>query len=443
MPRVISVLLLALLLLSSMHALRRSVGGGGWARRITATTQPSRQSTIAPTTGQPRSGPEGEEEAAGRFWSRSYGLPEEALLRSTNNITTRLAQLSAALQQDPDSSRVTAGIVTLPLPDNRTLVVPVHDGMLQSQHAQVLTDSPERALLCAFSPRARHVVTAPSEEERPIDAERFQSLERALAGLNTSSAELLSDALAGTPPARIYRSFVAPRAGRAHILEPVQRAANRTAVQIDLALRQVRADQAQYLRNIDRSMAELEGSGQGEDGEDVGSDGGNGGREMQPRKRVFPLVLVLDNVRSAFNVGSLFRTGETAGIAELITCGISAHPPHPKLRKTAMNSLDVVPTRHFDDTSAALESLRAQGYVIVVMETTSKSQVYTDVDFSGKKVALVLGNEVTGVDTRIMDTADLIIEIPTFGVKNSLNVASAAPIVVFEVLRQWQLKSKS
>ena len=142
------------------------------------------------------------------------------------------------------------------------------------------------------------------------------------------------------------------------------------------------------------------------------------------RDTVHPVVLVLDNIRSAFNVGSMFRSAETAGAAEIITCGITAHPPHPKLRKTAFSAIDTVPFRHFDDTMSAIQQLKMEGYTIVAMETTSKSQVYTQVTYPSK-VALVLGNEVTGVDTQIMDLADIIVQIPTYGIKNSLNVTSA------------------
>lgn len=130
-----------------------------------------------------------------------------------------------------------------------------------------------------------------------------------------------------------------------------------------------------------------------------------------------------------------------------------------------MQSLDVVPTRHFDDVMEMVRTLKEEKYTLVVMETTSKSMKYTTKGLyshveqttehgsdttsnshgSGsngaiqpKKIALVCGNEITGVDTRIMDVCDLMVEIPTFGVKNSLNVASAVPIVLFEVLRQFQ-----
>jgi len=411
----------------------------------------------------------GDSSGGSRFWSRQLDLRERQVTESQNsgpklNISAKLEQLTAVLQEDhPDASGVTNGVVLYPLTgllegESKSLLVPIHDGMLQAQHAKVVNHNHRStAVLCAFSPRAQHVVIAPSEEDRPVDEARFKSLEAALAThANITSAELLSEDLAGTPPVRIYRSFVAPRPGRTHILEPVERAALRTAQQIDLAMRQVRADRAAYLRNTDKpqplpsddadefngavvanKLGNTEGEDEDED-EDVGaSQPQHYSAPIYPhRPVVHPLVLVLDNVRSAFNVGSLFRTAETAGLAEVVTVGITAHPPHPKLRKTAMSAVDVVPSRHFTDIMSAVAQLRSEGYQIVAMETTSRSQRYTQAAY-GNKVALVLGNEVTGVDTRVMEGSDLIVEIPTFGIKNSLNVASAGPIVVFELLRQW------
>jgi 23S rRNA (guanosine2251-2'-O)-methyltransferase len=98
-----------------------------------------------------------------------------------------------------------------------------------------------------------------------------------------------------------------------------------------------------------------------------------------------------------------------------------------------------VPHRHFDDIVHCIEALKREGYSIVAMETTSRSRLYSQVAYP-RNVALVLGNEITGVDTRVMDMADMIVEIPTYGLKNSLNVASAAPVVLFELLRQWALE---
>jgi tRNA G18 (ribose-2'-O)-methylase SpoU len=147
--------------------------------------------------------------------------------------------------------------------------------------------------------------------------------------------------------------------------------------------------------------------------------------------------LILDNVRSAYNVGSILRTAETAGCEEVLCCGFTPTPPHDKLAKTACGADTSVPTRHFPSTLAAVAYSREKGFALVGMETTSRSQSYTAMPYPSK-TALVLGNEVTGVDTAVMDACDALVEIPTFGFKNSLNVASAAPVVVFEVLRQWE-----
>lgn len=187
-----------------------------------------------------------------------------------------------------------------------------------------------------------------------------------------------------------------------------------SAVKIGFLVRQRKAELADYLRNKDRAR----------DAREVA------GVSLQP------LVLVLDNVRSAYNVGSILRTAETAGCQEVVCCGFTPAPPHDKVSKTAFDSAENVPTRHFQSTAAAVESLRADGFTIIGMETTSKSESYVRVAFP-RKTALVLGNEVTGVDTSVMDLCDQLVEIPTFGSKNSLNVASAAPVVIFEVLRQW------
>lgn len=363
-----------------------------------------------------------------RFWTRSYKLPQRngTIIEDNSNPNQRLKDEN---DDSPDFSRVEMGILFSTVSNT---VVPIHDGKLQVQHTTIMPESfrtknmeksnDDLLFLCAFSPRAGQVSVAPVEEERQLDIVRRDALDIALKELSILSEELLSKGTAGTPPARIYRSFCSPKIKAIHILEPIERAANRTAAQIQLALRQLRADEASYLRNTDKAPANMIGS-----------------NDVIGQRVANPVVLVLDNIRSAFNVGSMFRTGETAGVSEIITCGITAHPPHPKLRKTALSATDSVPFRHFDDIMAAIAQLKSEGYVIVAMETTSRSQVYTDVNYP-LKVALVVGNEVTGVDTRVMEAADIIAEIPTYGIKNSLNVASAAPIVVFEVLRQWSNK---
>ena len=150
----------------------------------------------------------------------------------------------------------------------------------------------------------------------------------------------------------------------------------------------------------------------------------------------YPIHLVLDNLRSAFNVGSIFRIADTARIAGIHTCGYTAHPPHAKLEKTALGTLDCIPTQHFETTSAAIEHLRDRNIPIWALETTSTSARYTEVTFP-RQISLVLGNEALGISSEVLRQCDRLIEIPTYGFKNSLNVAAACGVVVFEILRQW------
>ena len=152
-----------------------------------------------------------------------------------------------------------------------------------------------------------------------------------------------------------------------------------------------------------------------------------------------PLYLVLDNLRSAFNVGAIFRTADAARIAGVLTCGYTAHPPHKKLDKTALGTLDFVPTRHFETSSQALDYLRDEGIAVWALETTSHSVCYTEVEYP-QPLALVLGNEALGVDRSTLECCDQMLEIPMYGYKNSLNVAGAAAVACFEVLRQWRAR---
>lgn len=365
-----------------------------------------------------------------RFWTQTTKFEHRNNTGGEVPDISEQVRLASVAQNALDLSRVEMGILFSTLTNT---VVPVHDGQVQIQHTSAIPESfamhrtsgcaeDDVLFLCAFSPRAGQVSLAPIDEERQLDVERRDAIIIALVKLSIPWEDLMTAKFAGTPPARIYRSFCSPRAKAVHILEPVERAADRAAAQIQLALRQLRADEATYLRNVDKASVPTPGFG------------GN-----SEQRKAHPVVLVLDNIRSAFNVGSMFRTGETAGVTEIVTCGITAHPPHPKLRKTALSATDSVPCRHFDDIMVAVATLKEEGHTIVAMETTSRSQLYTDVEYP-LRVALIVGNEVTGVDTRVMEAADIIAEIPTYGQKNSLNVASAASIATFEVLRQWSAK---
>lgn len=151
---------------------------------------------------------------------------------------------------------------------------------------------------------------------------------------------------------------------------------------------------------------------------------------FRPTRR-FPIAAVLDNIRSAYNVGSMFRTAECAYISELVLCGITAQPPHKEVEKTALGTTQLVPWRYFPDTLDAVQTLRKEGWKIAALEITDESIPIQSVREEHFPLALVVGNEVTGVDDRVLAQADLVVEIPQFGKKESLNVAVAFGVAVF------------
>ena len=148
-----------------------------------------------------------------------------------------------------------------------------------------------------------------------------------------------------------------------------------------------------------------------------------------------PIHIVLDNLRSAFNVGSVFRLADAARVAEVIPCGYTAYPPHHKLEQTSLGTTDSVPWRRFDDTVSALADLKAKGVQLVAVETARGASPYHRFEYNFP-VALVLGNEALGVSEAALKTCDAMVEIPVFGYKNSVNVATAAGIVLYELLYQ-------
>lgn len=156
---------------------------------------------------------------------------------------------------------------------------------------------------------------------------------------------------------------------------------------------------------------------------------------FRPPKR-FPIAAVLDNIRSAYNVGSMFRTAECAYISELILCGITAQPPHKEVEKTALGTTQLVPWRYFPDTLEAVRTLKDEGWKIVVLEITDESIPIQSVGAEHFPLALVVGNELSGVDDRVLSQADLVVEIPQFGKKESLNVAVAFGVAVFLLLEK-------
>lgn len=150
-----------------------------------------------------------------------------------------------------------------------------------------------------------------------------------------------------------------------------------------------------------------------------------------------PITIVLDNVRSALNVGSAFRTGDAFAVTELILCGFTAQPPHREILKTALGSTESVAWRHFQSVELAMQTLQAEGKVIYAIEQIEKSISLQDFVVDKKtQYALVFGNEVEGVSEEALKYAVGAIEIPQFGTKHSLNIAVTVGIVTWEWVKQ-------
>lgn len=151
----------------------------------------------------------------------------------------------------------------------------------------------------------------------------------------------------------------------------------------------------------------------------------------------YPIVVVLDNIRSLNNVGSIFRTGDALRVAEVILCGITATPPNNEIHKTALGAEETVAWRYFEKTEDAIDTLRAEGYTICSVEQVENSTMLTDFKtVKSAKYAFVMGNEVKGVQQSVIDKSDVCIEIPQFGTKHSFNVSVSAGIVLWEVFKQ-------
>jgi 23S rRNA (guanosine2251-2'-O)-methyltransferase len=149
-----------------------------------------------------------------------------------------------------------------------------------------------------------------------------------------------------------------------------------------------------------------------------------------------PIVVVLDNVRSAYNTGSVFRTCDGFRVSKIMLCGITSQPPHREIHKTAIGAENTVEWNYFEDTKECIEQLKNEGYRIIGIEQTSSSKSLLELNWeSGTKIGIVLGNEVDGLSENIINMCDEFIEIPQFGTKHSLNVSVAAGIVLWELTR--------
>lgn len=150
-----------------------------------------------------------------------------------------------------------------------------------------------------------------------------------------------------------------------------------------------------------------------------------------------PLIVVLDDVRSMYNVGSVFRTSDAFRVEAIYLCGITACPPHAEIHKTALGAEDTVEWKHFDNTMEAVKKLKEDGYYIYSIEQCEGSTMLQTLQIEPqKKYAVILGNEVKGVKQEVVDNSDSCLEIPQFGTKHSLNVSTTAGMVIWEFAKQ-------
>ena len=150
-----------------------------------------------------------------------------------------------------------------------------------------------------------------------------------------------------------------------------------------------------------------------------------------------PLVVVLDNVRSLYNVGSVFRTADAFRLAGVCLCGITARPPHPEIHKTALGAEDSVDWQYFERTEDCVQWLKQKGYTVFAIEQCEGSTLLnSQFTIHNEKLAVVLGNEVKGVQQSVIDMCDGCLEIPQYGTKHSMNVSVTAGIVIWELFKR-------
>ncbi len=149
-----------------------------------------------------------------------------------------------------------------------------------------------------------------------------------------------------------------------------------------------------------------------------------------------PVIVVLENIRSAYNVGSVFRTADAFLMEAIYICGYTCKPPHKEIKKTALGAEDSVSWKHFENTNLAIHELQELGYRVFAVEQAEGSIMLNKLNYlPGDKIAVIFGNEVTGVEQETIRQCEGCIEIPQFGMKHSLNIATAAGVVLWELVR--------
>lgn len=267
--------------------------------------------------------------------------------------------------------------------------------------------------------------------------DRKERLHNALEDIGVDPSDLIDlPEFRGSAALRTYSSFILPKSEGALAMAEQPQRATVVANNISFLMREHRSHQQEWLRNHDRSLKEAEDQLSG----------------LQN-----PITLVLDDVRSAHNVGSILRFAEAARCEKVLLCGsMTPVPPNPKVLKTAVGAAEYVPYESAGSTLQAVRDLKKQGVKVFGVETTSKSVTLWKMPFfaNGEKsnqeqslspqVAFVFGNELVGVGVDVLGECDGgIIALPTHGIKNSLNIATCASVVTWEALRQWELYKES
>ena len=161
-------------------------------------------------------------------------------------------------------------------------------------------------------------------------------------------------------------------------------------------------------------------------------------QDFKNQKKI-PLTIILDDIRSAHNVGSIFRTSDAFLIKKIILCGITASPPNRGIYKSSLGSTKSVEWEYRNDKIEAIKELKDQKNYIIGVEQTEKSCVLNELEIEDKSITIILGNEVNGVSQDAINLCDKVIEIPQFGTKHSLNVSVAAGLVIWEIYKKLKL----
>ncbi|PJC62345.1 MAG: RNA methyltransferase [Flavobacteriales bacterium CG_4_9_14_0_2_um_filter_32_27] len=160
--------------------------------------------------------------------------------------------------------------------------------------------------------------------------------------------------------------------------------------------------------------------------------------EFKTKTKV-PIIIVLDNIRSLNNIGSVFRTADAFLIKAIYLCGITAQPPHREIQKTALGATETVEWKYFSTTIEAVNELKSMNYKLIAIEQTENSTMLNDFKCSkDEPLALIFGNEVLGVEQEVINEIDEVVEIPQYGTKHSLNISVSVGVVVWDVFNKMQ-----